>query len=86
MAGLVQRVGHNLVRAHLPAIVNWKRCCSSDALMEIGVNPGEVGMVSGIPEQQLKRRVIIYLPARTASQQGSGKVGKWQINFLSTQK
>ncbi|KAL5777587.1 hypothetical protein ACOSP7_010513 [Xanthoceras sorbifolium] len=57
---------------------------SSDALVE--VNPGEVGMLSGIPEQHRRRRVIIYSPARTASQQGSGKVGKWKINFLSTQK
>ncbi|MQM09677.1 hypothetical protein Taro_042549 [Colocasia esculenta] len=30
--------------------------------------------------------VIIYSPARTASQQGSGKVGRWKINFMSTQK
>ncbi|WVZ21856.1 hypothetical protein V8G54_000400 [Vigna mungo] len=30
--------------------------------------------------------VVIYSPARTASQQGSGKVGRWKINFLSTQK
>uniref|UniRef100_UPI001CB89E7C NADH dehydrogenase [ubiquinone] iron-sulfur protein 4, mitochondrial-like n=1 Tax=Erigeron canadensis TaxID=72917 RepID=UPI001CB89E7C len=54
------------------------------ALVE--VNPGEVGIISGIPQQQLRRRVLIYSPARTASQQGSGKVGKWKINFLSTQK
>ncbi|KDO81495.1 hypothetical protein CISIN_1g043542mg, partial [Citrus sinensis] len=27
-----------------------------------------------------------FTHARTASQQGSGKVGKWFINFLSTQK
>ncbi|KAB5524792.1 hypothetical protein DKX38_022541 [Salix brachista] len=31
-------------------------------------------------------QVIIYSPARTATQQGSGKVGRWKINFLSTQK
>ena len=31
-------------------------------------------------------QVVIYSPARTASQQGSGKVGRWKINFLSTQK
>ncbi|OMO64478.1 NADH-ubiquinone oxidoreductase [Corchorus capsularis] len=88
MGGFLQRVGQNLVRGHGPALVSGIRCCSStsNALMELGVNPGEVGMVSGIPEQQLKRRVIIYSPARTASQQGSGKVGKWKINFLSTHK
>ncbi|XP_057727222.1 NADH dehydrogenase [ubiquinone] iron-sulfur protein 4, mitochondrial-like [Arachis stenosperma] len=66
----------------------WSRCLSSniesDALVE--VKPGEVGMISGIPEQHLRRRVVIYSPARTASQQGSGKVGKWKMDFLSTQK
>ncbi|KAI3758563.1 hypothetical protein L6452_06130 [Arctium lappa] len=61
-----------------------RRLCTSDALVE--VKAGEVGMISGIPEEQLRRRVLIYSPARTASQQGSGKVGKWKINFLSTQK
>ncbi|KAL0718492.1 hypothetical protein Bca4012_067814 [Brassica carinata] len=30
--------------------------------------------------------VIIYSPARTATQQGSGKLGKWKINFVSTLK
>ncbi|GAV56589.1 ETC_C1_NDUFA4 domain-containing protein [Cephalotus follicularis] len=57
---------------------------STDALVE--TKPGEVGMISGIPEQHLRRRVLIYSPARTATQQGSRKVGKWKINFLSTQK
>ncbi|KAI3441005.1 NADH dehydrogenase [ubiquinone] iron-sulfur protein 4 [Psidium guajava] len=56
----------------------------ADALVEI--KPGEIGMVSGIPEDHLRRRVVIYSPGRTATQQGSGKVGKWKINFLSTQK
>jgi len=31
-------------------------------------------------------QVLIYSPARTAGQQGSGNVGIWRINFLSTQK
>ncbi|CAL5332542.1 unnamed protein product [Camellia sinensis] len=56
---------------------------SSDALVE--TKPGEVGIVSGIPQEHLRRRVVIYSPARTATQQGSGKVGRWKINFLSTQ-
>nr|GEX72968.1 NADH dehydrogenase [ubiquinone] iron-sulfur protein 4, mitochondrial [Tanacetum cinerariifolium] len=47
---------------------------------------GEIGAVAGIPDEHLKRRVLIYSPARTASQQGAGKVGKWKINFMSTQK
>ncbi|KAJ7952748.1 NADH dehydrogenase [ubiquinone] iron-sulfur protein 4, mitochondrial [Quillaja saponaria] len=60
------------------------RSFSSDALVE--VKPGEIGMVSGIPQEHLHRRVVIYSPARTATQQGSGNVGRWKVNFLSTQK
>ncbi|KAI5059345.1 hypothetical protein GOP47_0025664 [Adiantum capillus-veneris] len=30
--------------------------------------------------------VVIYSPARTASQQGSAATGKWKINFNSTEK
>ncbi|KAL7245406.1 hypothetical protein ACSBR2_000687 [Camellia fascicularis] len=56
----------------------------SDALVE--TKPGEVGIVFGIPQEHLRRRVVIYSPARIATQQGSGKVGRWKINFLSTQK
>ncbi|XP_076919356.1 NADH dehydrogenase [ubiquinone] iron-sulfur protein 4, mitochondrial-like isoform X2 [Bidens hawaiensis] len=67
------------------ALSGWgRRSCTSDALVEL--NPGEVGIISGIPREQLRRRVLIYSPARTATQQGAGKVGKWKINFLSTQK
>lgn len=57
---------------------------AEDSLVE--VRPGEIGLVSGIPEEHLRRRVVIYSPARTATQQGSGKLGVWKINFLSTQK
>ncbi|XP_078436127.1 NADH-ubiquinone oxidoreductase-like protein [Wolffia australiana] len=64
-------------------ISRW-RSFSTDALVE--VKPGEIGMVSGIPQEQLQRKVVIYSPARAATQQGSGKVGKWKINFMSTQK
>jgi hypothetical protein len=59
---------------------------ASDALSTAEIKSGEVGIVSGIPEQHLRRRVIIYSPGRTATQQGSGKLGKWKINFVSTQK
>ncbi|GMY17378.1 NADH dehydrogenase [ubiquinone] iron-sulfur protein 4, mitochondrial-like [Fagus crenata] len=76
----------NLARAHRLSFLSRTRSfsSSSDALVE--VKPGEIGIVSGIPEEHLRRRVIIYSPARTATQQGSGKVGRWKINFLSTQK
>ncbi|PNY08832.1 NADH dehydrogenase, partial [Trifolium pratense] len=62
----------------------FTRRFSTDALVE--AKPGEIGLVSGIPQEHLRRRVLIYSPARTAGQQGSGNVGRWRINFLSTQK
>ncbi|KAL5753149.1 hypothetical protein ACOSP7_023318 [Xanthoceras sorbifolium] len=71
-------------RAVRATIGPLSRPFSSDALVEI--KPGEIGMVSGIPEEHLRRRVVIFSPARTATQQGSGKIGKWKINFMSTQK
>ncbi|XP_012846659.1 PREDICTED: NADH dehydrogenase [ubiquinone] iron-sulfur protein 4, mitochondrial-like isoform X2 [Erythranthe guttata] len=61
-----------------------KAFSTEDSLAEI--KPVEIGIVSGIPQEHLRRRVLIYSPARTATQQGSGKVGRWKINFLSTQK
>ncbi|CAH8280932.1 unnamed protein product [Arabidopsis lyrata] len=54
--------------------------------IELEYKRGEIGNVSGIPEEHLSRKVIIYSPARTATQQGSGKLGKWKINFVSTLK
>ncbi|WOL11644.1 NADH dehydrogenase [Canna indica] len=86
MAASLRRPGLSLARLVLArsAPVFQTRSFASDALVEL--KPGEIGIVSGIPEEHLKRRVIIYSPARTASQQGSGKVGKWKINFVSTQK
>ncbi|RZR86008.1 hypothetical protein BHM03_00013093 [Ensete ventricosum] len=66
------------------ASLSQTRSLASEALVEI--RPGEIGIVSGVPREHLRRRVIIYSPARTATQQGSGKVGKWKINFVSTQK
>ncbi|MFX6572347.1 ETC complex I subunit, partial [Acinetobacter baumannii] len=72
-------------KAYRSALAPFSRTFSSqDSLVEIA--PGEVGIVSGIPDEHLRRKVMIFSPARTASQQGSGKVGRWKINFLSTQK
>ncbi|XP_050208312.1 NADH dehydrogenase [ubiquinone] iron-sulfur protein 4, mitochondrial [Mercurialis annua] len=59
---------------------------TTDALVEAEMKPSEIGTVSGIPEEHLRRKVVIYSPARTATQQGSGKIGRWKINFMSTQK
>ncbi|EXB94036.1 NADH dehydrogenase [ubiquinone] iron-sulfur protein 4 [Morus notabilis] len=64
--------------------LSGSRPFSADALEVI--KAGEIGMVSGIPQEHLHRRVVIFSPARTATQQGSGKVGRWKINFVSTQK
>ncbi|KAJ9186842.1 hypothetical protein P3X46_002371 [Hevea brasiliensis] len=85
MASSLQRGALYLARANrsiLGRSPGW--FSSSDALVD--VKPGEVGLVSGIPEQHLRRRVITYSPARTAIQQGSGKVGRWKIDFLFTHK
>ncbi|XP_059457049.1 NADH dehydrogenase [ubiquinone] iron-sulfur protein 4, mitochondrial [Corylus avellana] len=83
MASSVQRFSSH-ARALRATLAPWTRPFSADALVE--VYPGEIGIVSGIPDEHLRRRVVIYSPARTATQQGSGKVGKWKINFMSTQK
>ncbi|PQP93449.1 NADH dehydrogenase [Prunus yedoensis var. nudiflora] len=77
------RQGLNLARAQMLLRPRWLSS-QSEALVETRTN--DIGIISGIPEEHLRRRVIIYSPARTATQQGSGKVGKWKINFLSTQK
>lgn len=54
MASSVQRIsGH--ARAFRTTLVPWSRPFSADALVE--VKPGEIGMVSGIPEEHLRRRV-----------------------------
>ncbi|KAL2610058.1 hypothetical protein R1flu_028631 [Riccia fluitans] len=50
------------------------------------IQPGEIGEVSGVPDEHLHRKVVIYSPSRVASQQGVGKTGIWKISFESTQK
>ncbi|XP_021908236.1 NADH dehydrogenase [ubiquinone] iron-sulfur protein 4, mitochondrial [Carica papaya] len=82
----LQRITGQGYRALHTAMRPLARPFSTDALVETEIKSGEIGMVSGIPEEHLRRRVVIYSPARTATQQGSGKVGRWKINFLSTQK
>ena len=84
MVGLIQkRVLANLRSQNPPLIV---RGIAFDVFSTADIKSGEVGIVSEIPEQHLRRRVIIYSPGRTATKQGSGKIGKWKINFVSTQK
>ncbi|KAA8522590.1 hypothetical protein F0562_013049 [Nyssa sinensis] len=80
----LQRLLSPARRADISTLLRQSRAFSTDALVEL--KPGEIGIVSGIPEEHLRRRVVIYSPARTATQQGSGKVGRWKINFMSTQK
>ncbi|CAO2833922.1 unnamed protein product [Amaranthus hypochondriacus] len=85
MATFLQRTGLRLTHLRRSAIIST-RSFSSEADSLVEVRPGEIGIVSGIPDEHLSRRVVIYSPARSATQQGAGKVGKWKINFLSTQK
>ncbi|PIA44155.1 hypothetical protein AQUCO_01700043v1 [Aquilegia coerulea] len=89
MANSLQRCANTTFRVLRSPILSssslsLRSFSSADSLVEI--KPGEIGIVSGIPEEHLRRKVFIYSPARTATQQGSGKVGKWKINFVSTQK
>ena len=84
MVGLIQKRVLATLRSQNPPLI--VRGFASDALSTVEIKSGEVGIVSGIPEQHLRRRVIIYSPGRTATQQGSRKLGKWKINFVSTQK
>ncbi|GER30984.1 NADH dehydrogenase iron-sulfur protein [Striga asiatica] len=85
MATHLQRLANRSGKAYRPALAPITRAFSTEGSL-VEVKPGEIGMVSGIPQEHLRRRVQIYSPARTASQQGSGKVGRWKINFISTQK
>ncbi|KAL7090132.1 hypothetical protein ACP275_12G021400 [Erythranthe tilingii] len=82
---LRRRIAISSGKAYRSALTPLSKAFSTeDSLAEI--KPVEIGIVSGIPQEHLRRRVLIYSPARTATQQGSGKVGRWKINFLSTQK
>ncbi|KAK9054133.1 hypothetical protein SSX86_025210 [Deinandra increscens subsp. villosa] len=85
MASSLRRLGTNSTIVHRSAFPQLISRFSTDAL-SVEYKAGEIGTVSGIPDEHLQRRVLIYSPARTASQQGAGKVGKWKINFMSTQK
>ncbi|EEF52272.1 conserved hypothetical protein [Ricinus communis] len=85
MASSLQRAILSLARANSAVLACSRRCFSSESDALVEVKPGEIGLLSGIPGQHLRRRVVIYSTARTATQQGSGKVGRWKINFLSTQ-
>ncbi|XP_074279214.1 NADH dehydrogenase [ubiquinone] iron-sulfur protein 4, mitochondrial-like [Silene latifolia] len=85
MAISLRRAAMKIPRINVPSILSSRSFSSnSDAIVEL--RTGEIGRVSGIPDEHLIRRVVIYSPARSASQQGAGKVGRWKINFLSTQK
>ncbi|XP_024516102.1 NADH dehydrogenase [ubiquinone] iron-sulfur protein 4, mitochondrial [Selaginella moellendorffii] len=50
------------------------------------INSGDVGKTCGIPKEHMHRKVVIYSPARSASQQGRTTMGKWKFNFESTEK
>ncbi|KAH6759874.1 NADH-ubiquinone oxidoreductase-like protein [Perilla frutescens var. hirtella] len=85
MASSLRRLASDSGKAYRSALAPISRAFSTESSL-VEAKPGEFGMVSGIPQEHLRRRVIIYSPARTATQQGAGKVGSWKINFMSTQK
>ncbi|CAK9161583.1 unnamed protein product [Ilex paraguariensis] len=76
MSSSLRRFASHSRQAFRSNAAPFSRLLSTDSLVEI--YPGEIGRVSGIPEEHLRRRVVIYSPARTATQQGSGKVGRWE--------
>ncbi|KAG6395904.1 hypothetical protein SASPL_142037 [Salvia splendens] len=82
MASSLRRLASNSAVISRSAI---PRAFSTESAL-VETKPGEIGTVSGIPQEHLRRKVMIFSPARTATQQGAGKVGRWKINFLSTQK
>ncbi|KAL6551785.1 NADH dehydrogenase [ubiquinone] iron-sulfur protein 4, mitochondrial [Orobanche gracilis] len=86
MATSLHRLASKSGKSYRSALAPILRASFSTEGSLVEVKPGEIGIVSGIPQEHLRRRVQIFSPARTASQQGSGKVGKWKINFMSTQK
>ncbi|KAL7141582.1 hypothetical protein ABFS83_08G063100 [Erythranthe nasuta] len=78
MASSLQRLASNSSKAYRSASAPFSRAFSA------GDSPaGDMGMVSGIPQEHLRQKVSIVSPA---TQQGSGKLGRWKNNFISTQK
>ncbi|GBG81148.1 hypothetical protein CBR_g31824 [Chara braunii] len=59
---------------------------AGDAMLPVGIMKGEIGEVSGVPMEHLRRRVVIFQPAKVVTQSGSSKWNKWGITFLSTKK
>ncbi|CAI5517257.1 unnamed protein product [Closterium sp. Naga37s-1] len=81
MAAALNRRGFSLARTALPQL----RALTTSA-QRSAVGKAEAAEVSGIPKEQLQRKVVVYSPARAASQQGMGRHGQWKIRFDTTQK
>eukprot|EP00271_Cylindrocystis_brebissonii_P011741 TRINITY_DN29661_c0_g1_i1.p1 TRINITY_DN29661_c0_g1~~TRINITY_DN29661_c0_g1_i1.p1 ORF type:complete len:158 (-),score=30.47 TRINITY_DN29661_c0_g1_i1:1028-1501(-) len=71
-----------LYRRQFAGIVSLSRYASSETI----IRDGEIGEVSGVPQEHLKRKAYVYRPARTASQQGASNTLQWKLRFDSTQK
>ncbi|CAI5501387.1 unnamed protein product [Closterium sp. Naga37s-1] len=81
MAAALNRRGFSLARTALPQL----RALTTSA-QRSAVGKAEAAEVSGIPKEQLQRKVVVYSPARAASQQGMGRHGQWKIRFDTTSK
>ncbi|GBG79991.1 hypothetical protein CBR_g30252 [Chara braunii] len=55
-------------------------------MLPAGIEKGEVGAISGVPTEHLRRRVVVFQPSKVVTQSGSSKWKNWRITFLSTQK
>merc|ERR1719341_2345046 len=49
--------------------------------------PPDVGLTSGMPDQEKKERVVrIYKPAKNAMQSGTAGIKRWKIEFDNQQR
>jgi len=62
------------------------RYASSQKNEIVAERVGEIGEVSGVPQEHLQRKVLIYRPARVATQQGRYNSQAWKIRFNSVDK
>lgn len=78
---------HNQKLSEHSAVTRPAEKAVPDPIVESDVQPqvdtvDSLGVISGVPEKHLKRRVKIYKPPRTATQQGRGsKYAVWKLEF-----
>lgn len=66
MARSLQRFSSQALALRPPLLAAASRPFSADADALVEIKPGEIGMVSGIPEEHLRRRVRASLPPKNS--------------------